>query len=86
MKPTCMENNGDNDDVFVESRYGWFGWTPGWLQRMNRPRWLLLCLCINTLLQVRITFSLNSVVSHYFRHLTHLFYMPWGDCVALIYK
>ena len=50
MKPV---GDGD-DDVFAESRYGWFGWTPGWLQKINKPRWLLLCLCINTLLQVKI--------------------------------
>ena len=33
-------------------KYGWFGWTPQWLQIFNRPVWLLVFLCIYSFLQV----------------------------------
>ena len=55
-----------DDDVFIESRYGWCGWTPGWLQKINRPRWLLLFLCAYALVQVcKIKINFN-VIANYF--------------------
>ena len=36
-----------------EFRYGWFGWTPQWLQRPNKATWLLAVLCAFTVAQVK---------------------------------
>ena len=44
---------GDDDDVFVDYKYGWCGWYPNCLQGLNKPAWLLVFLCLYAIVQVR---------------------------------
>ncbi|XP_072028946.1 solute carrier organic anion transporter family member 4C1-like isoform X1 [Amphiura filiformis] len=52
----------DDDDVFVEYRYGWCGWSPDWIQRFNQPQWLLVFLCLYALVQGLVINGLINVV------------------------
>ena len=47
VKPTDGENTSEMDH-----RYGWFGWKPDFLQKINRPVWLLVFMSCYSCMQV----------------------------------
>ena len=56
VKPEVVESP---DEEVSDLRCGYFGWRPKWLQRFNRPSWLIVCIMWFTFTQGKEAISLQ---------------------------